>query len=230
MSDALAAENLSFTYEKTNPVLANISLQIEAGEKVGLVGSNGAGKSTLLWCLLGLLHHQGEVRLFGEKRDSKLLRQIGVVFQNPEDHLFMPSVLDDLMLPLLNQGVSRELAKQQANKALATVGLAAQGNRSARVLSLGQRKRAAIAAALVHSPDLLILDEPTAELDGRSRKDLASLLLSLPATMLIASHDLVFLDGLVDRVLALDSGRLAGSYPANAFFQNTDLQEKLCLI
>jgi cobalt/nickel transport system ATP-binding protein len=229
MNPILEVSNLSFSFPREAPILSEISFTVAETEKVALVGANGAGKSTLLWCALGLLHGQGQVRLFGEKRTAASLRRIGVVFQNPEDHLFMPSLREDLTLPLLQRGFSREAAACKAAQALSLVGLESLDSKPARKLSLGQRKRAAIAAALVNDPDLLVLDEPTAELDGRSRRELVSLLRSLPSAMLIASHDLDFLNSLVDRVLALDGGTLAGSFSASTFFSDTDFQERLRL-
>jgi cobalt/nickel transport system ATP-binding protein len=229
MSSVLELENVSFSFDWKKDVLSDISLRIDQGEMVGLVGGNGAGKSTLIWCALGLLHHRGTVRLFGQKRNAESSHRVGVVFQNPEDQLFMPSLLEDLTLPLLNRGIAREEAVAKADAALQQAGLAGLSNKSARQLSLGQRKRAAIAAALVFSPDLLILDEPTAELDGRSRGELAALLQSLPATMLIASHDLEFLAQTVERVMALENGKLLKSVAISSFIDDTALQERLYL-
>jgi cobalt/nickel transport system ATP-binding protein len=226
----LELDKLSFSFDGKETILSEISLHIEEGEKVGLVGANGAGKSTLLWCALGLLHAKGNVCLFGQKRTAESMRCVGVVFQNPEDQLFMPSLLDDLTLPLLNRGVPRESAEASAHESLKRVGLAAISHRQARQLSLGQRKRAAIAAALVSSPELLIMDEPTSELDGRSRRELAALLQSLNLTLLIASHDLAFLESFVSRVIALDQGKLVGDFAASDFFQDAALQGRLNLI
>ncbi len=230
MTPVLEIESVSFSFDGRTDVLSDISLRIDESEKVGLVGGNGAGKSTLLWCALGLLRGRGAVRFFGQQRNSESLRRVGVVFQNPEDQLFMPSLLDDLMLPLVSQGMLRQSAEEKANVVLEQVGLADLSDKPARQLSFGERKRAAIVAALVITPDLLILDEPTAELDGKSRRELASLLKSLPITMLIASHDLGFLEGLVNRIVALDAGKVAGTFPACAFFANVLLQRDIGLI
>lgn len=231
MKTVLELDALSFSFDGRQNTLSGVSLRIDEGEKVGLVGANGAGKSTLLWCALGLLRSQGKVRFFGkEPRKAELSRRAGIVFQNPEDQLFMPSLIDDLTLPLLNRGVPRASAVAQARQALRRVGLETSGGRPARQLSLGQRKRAAIAAALAGSPELLILDEPTAELDGRSRRELAALLQTLDLTLLVASHDMAFLEGIVGRVIALDEGKLVGSFPASEFFRNTGLQGRLDLI
>ena len=153
MSPVLELDNVSFSFDGKTDVLSDISLRIDQGEMVGLVGGNGAGKSTLLWCALGLLHHRGTVRLFGQKRNAESSHRVGVVFQNPEDQLFMPTLLEDLTLPLFNRGIAREEAVARADPALQQAGLASLSNKSARQLSLGQRKRAAIAAELVCSPD-----------------------------------------------------------------------------
>jgi cobalt/nickel transport system ATP-binding protein len=230
MKPMLELDRLSFSFDGEETALSGISLCIEEGEKVGLVGANGAGKSTLLWCALGLLRNKGNVCLFGGKRNAASMRRIGMVFQNPEDQLFMPSLLDDLALPLLNRGVLRKSAEGSAHESLARVGLDPMSHKPARHLSLGQRKRAAIAAALVSSPELLVLDEPTSELDGRSRRELATLLQSLDLTLLIASHDLTFLESIVSRVITLDKGKLAGNFAASEFFQNVAMQDSLDLI
>lgn len=229
MNPVLELESVSFSFDGRADILLDISLRIDQGEKAGLVGGNGAGKSTLLWCALGLLRHRGTVRLFGEARSAKQLRRVGMVFQNPEDQLFMPSLLEDLTMPLQNRGITRAAAIAKAEAVLSQVGLADLRDKPARQLSLGQRKRAAIAANLVRSPDLLILDEPTAELDGQARRELAALLRSLPATMLIASHDLDFLAQIVGRVAALDNGRLCNDLAAATFMSDIALQERLHL-
>jgi cobalt/nickel transport system ATP-binding protein len=229
MKPFLEFDSVYFSFDGKETTLSEISLRIEEGERVALVGANGAGKSTLLWCALGLLHAQGSVRLFGQKRNAESMRRIGMVFQNPEDQLFMPSLLDDLMLPLLNQGVVRESAEALAHESLERVGLNSLSRKPARQLSLGQRKRAAIAAALVRSPKFLILDEPTSELDGHSRRELAAHLQTLNLTLLIASHDLTFLESVVSRIIALDQGKLVGVFAATDFFTDAVLQKRLNL-
>jgi energy-coupling factor transporter ATP-binding protein EcfA2 len=141
----------------------------------------------------------------------------------------MPSLLEDLTLPLLNRGIAREDAGTEADTALRQVELAGLSNKSARQLSLGQRKRAAIAAALVCSPDLLILDEPTAELDGRARRELMTLLQSLPTTTFVASHDLDFLAQTVKLVVALENGKLRECIAMSEFIDDFAFQEQLHL-
>ncbi len=230
MTPVLEVSGLSFGFAPQREVLRDVTFTAGAGERLGLVGANGSGKSTLLWCLLGLYRARGVVRLFGAPPSRKSLMRVGVVFQNPEDQLFMPCLREDLALPLLNRGVAPEAAASQAAAALASVGLAEAAGRPASQLSLGERKRAAIAAALVTSPELLILDEPTAELDGRSSRQLASVLAGLPVTRLIASHDLRFLGGLCDRLLVLSGGRIVAQDSCEKILSDTPLLERAGLI
>jgi len=229
MTAMIEVENLSFRFD-SRAVLRDLSFSIPPGESVALLGANGAGKSTLLWCLLGLLHGQGSVRLFGEKPARTNLARVGVVFQNPEDQLFMPTLLDDLTLALLNRGIARQLAEQRALAALAQAGLEEHAREPATHLSLGQRKRAAIALALVGEPELLVLDEPTAELDPRAVRELTALLLRLPGARLIATHHLEFARQVATRVLVLAEGRLIADGPAESVLAEAALLTEAGLI
>jgi cobalt/nickel transport system ATP-binding protein len=211
-------------------VLREISFTIGEGQSAGLAGANGAGKSTLIWAILGLLPSQGQVRIFGRPRGGDNQARLGVVFQNPEDHLFMPSLEQDLTLPLLNRGEPFGPAREKALEALESVGLAEYAAAPAMQLSLGQRKRAAIASALVDSPDLLILDEPTAELDPRAVRQLTALLNRLPVAKLIASHHLEFLETTTARTLLLHAGVLAADGPSESVLQNQGLLTEVGLI
>jgi cobalt/nickel transport system ATP-binding protein len=230
MKPIVEVEALAFAFDSGRPVLQDISFSISEGECVGIVGANGAGKSTLLWCLLGLLEARGSVRFFGEKLRKATLGRIGVVFQNPEDQLFMPRLIDDISLPLLNRGSEEPAATERALKALDQVSLRAAAERPAAQLSLGERKRAAIAAALAGEPELLLLDEPTAELDGRAVRQLSALLRELPLARLIASHDLAFLKGLADRVLVLCDGRITADGAAHQILSDQALLDRAGLI
>ncbi len=225
MNLVLEVRRLSFAHDGSEPLLREVSFTVNRGERLGIVGANGAGKSTLLWCILGLHRASGEVLLFGRPRSRHMLGRVGVVFQNPEDHLFMPALLDDLMLPLRNAGMDRESAEAAALQALRRAGLEEQARAPATRLSLGQRKRAAIAAAMVTAPELLLLDEPTAELDAPSVRRLAAHLAELPAACVIASHHLEFLRGLADRMLVLKSGVVAACGPATEILENGHLLE-----
>jgi cobalt/nickel transport system ATP-binding protein len=214
VSAVLEARNLAFAYQG-RCVFSAISLRLEPGAAAGIAGPNGCGKSTLLWCLLGLKKPSaGSVVRNG---------RVAAVFQNPEDQLFMPSLLEDLALPLLNRGVSRADAERQAASALAAVGLEDLASREASQLSLGQRKRAVIASALVQSPDLLVLDEPTSELDPRSTRRLVEVLNSLPGAKLIASHDMDFLRVTTERLWILDQERIVAEGETARILDDTPL-------
>ena len=230
MSAVLEVRDLSFGFDQRKPVLRDISFSVSAGESVGILGANGAGKSTLLWCVLGLYRARGTVRLFGGKPNRSSLDRTGVVLQNPEDLLFMPKLIDDLMLPLLNRGVNRAQALDTARDALRRMGLEGCEDAPASHLSLGQRKRAAIAAALVSSPELLILDEPTAELDGRSVRRLAELLSGMPGTRLITSHGLQFLRRVTTRLLVLHEGAVVAEGATEYVLADSMLLERTGLI
>jgi len=230
MKPLLEVENLRFAYDSARPVLDGITFSVFDGECVGIVGANGAGKSTLLWCLLGLLKGTGNVRFFGENLHKRNLARVGVVFQNPEDQLFMPRLIDDFTLPLVNRGVPATVARESALAALESAGLRDVLDRPASQLSLGERKRAAIAAALAGSPELLLLDEPTAELDGRAVRQLATVLRNLRLARVIASHDLGFLQGLAQRIFVLASGRIFAEGPADHILSDWALLERAGLV
>ncbi len=159
MIPAIEVTGLSFAFDPGRDVLTELSFRINPGERVAILGGNGAGKSTLVWCLAGILPARGEVRIFGEKPASAK-GLLGLVFQNPDDQLFMPSIQEDLILPLINRGVREGEAANKARGVLDRVGLLDLANRPASKLSFGQRKRAAIAAALISRPEILLLDEP----------------------------------------------------------------------
>ncbi len=223
MKTVLEAVNLSFGYERDRCCLRGISLQLHEGECLGIVGGNGAGKSTLIWCLLGLLRASGTVRLLGRAPDRQSLEEVGVVFQNPEDQLFMPSLVQDITLPLLNRGMPQEQAKELAMQALALINLQELAGRQALHLSLGERKRASIAAALAGAPHLLILDEPTAELDGRAVRQLTEILQRLPVARLVTSHNLDFLRSLAARVAVLNRGTIVAEGSTHDILSNRPL-------
>ena len=222
MTPALKVSALRFAYD-ADAVLDGISFEVAAGESVGLAGANGSGKSTLLWCAAGLLRAAGEVGIFGERLTKEVLTKIGMVFQNPEDQLFMPTLAQDLALPLLNSGVKRDIAHARAEACLREFGLERASERPASQLSLGQRKRAAVALALIRRPELLLMDEPTAELDGRAVRQLGETLRDLPVAKLIASHDLRFLREVTTRVVLLRGGRVLADGSTDEVLADQDL-------
>jgi cobalt/nickel transport system ATP-binding protein len=206
--------DLSFSFDPVQALLQHVTFQVMEGECLGIVGGNGAGKSTLLWCLLGLLKASGAIRLFGERPSKKSMTRIGMVFQNPEDQLFMPSILDDVALPLVNRGLEITEARSAAQSTLDRLDLGKLAHRPAAQLSIGERKRASIAMALSARPELLLLDEPTAELDGRSVNQLAGLLTQLSVTRVVTSHDADFIGRIASRVLVLCEGKVIADGPA----------------
>jgi cobalt/nickel transport system ATP-binding protein len=226
--NSLDVSHFSFRYE-TRQVLSEITFSVESREIVGLVGANGSGKSTLLWAIAGLLKGQGDIRIFGES-PRRGLKRIGMVFQNPEDQLFMPSLAQDLAGRLVNTGHERSIAEARAIVQLRRFGLEDSADRPASVLSLGQRKRAAIAAAMITSPDLLLVDEPTAELDGRAIRELVTVLQNDGSAKLIASHHVEFLAKVVSRVIVLQDGRIAADGSASSILEDRGLLEAAGLI
>jgi cobalt/nickel transport system ATP-binding protein len=203
---------LSFAYPDARRALHGIDLTIEQGEKVALVGPNGAGKSTLLLHLNGLLRGDGMVRVMGravkEPHLGWIRGQVGLVFQNPDDQLFSPTVFDDVAFGPLYAGLPEDEIRSRVNWALAQVGLDDYADRVSHHLSLGEKKRAAIATVLSMRPEILALDEPTAGLDPRSRRRLIGLLRGLPQTILVATHDMNLVAEICERAVILDEGEV----------------------
>jgi len=226
----IAIDNLSYTYPDGTAALRGINLSIRATERVALVGANGSGKSTLLLHCNGLLlPQQGAVQVGSlqiEPQNLQAIRNfVGVVFQNPDDQLFMPTVWEDVTFGPMNQGLRGAALRQRAEMALIAVGLDPNvyGDRNASNLSGGEKKRVAIAGVLAMQPQVLILDEPTAQLDPRSRRQLMHLLAGLPLTQVIATHDLDLALELCDRTVVLSQGTIvcdgrSGSVLSNAAF------------
>lgn len=225
----IQVRDLSYRYPSGRSALKSVSFSIEAGEKVALIGPNGAGKSTLLLHLNGLLSGSGEIQIDGITLEKRTLREIrrrvGLVFQDPDDQLFMPTVLDDVAFGLLNQGMGWEEASRRALLALEQVGMAEAAEYAPQHLSLGQKKRVALAGVLAMDPPLLALDEPTAGLDPRTRRHLIRLLDRLPQTMLAATHDLEMALELCPRTLLLDDGTIVAQGETKTLFEDVSLIE-----
>jgi cobalt/nickel transport system ATP-binding protein len=213
----LELSDLRFTYPGGIPALAGISLRIAAGERVAVLGANGAGKSTLLLHLNGLLRGTGRITVDGlELSDASLpaIRQrVGYVFQDPDDQLFCASVGDDVAFGPRQARLPETEVAERSREALAMMGISDLARRHPHHLSLGQKKRAAIATALAMRPAVLVLDEPTASLDPRMRRELIALLAALPCTLVAATHDLALVHQLCQRAIILDGGRIAADGP-----------------
>ncbi len=210
---AVEMENLRFSYPDGTQALRGVDLKIEEGESVGIVGPNGAGKSTLLQHLNGILIGEGTVRIFGlpvaKKNLREIRRRVGLVFQDPADQLFSPTVFDDVAFGPLNMGLSKERVISEVRRALESVGIEGVDGKSAHHLSFGQQKRVAVATVLSMRPDLLVLDEPSSNLDPKARRGLAELLQGLKVTKIVVTHDLPFVFQICDRVVVMSEGRVA---------------------
>jgi energy-coupling factor transporter ATP-binding protein EcfA2 len=204
---------VSFRYPDGTLGVEELSFALEPGEAVGIVGPNGAGKSTLALLLLGFLPpDQGSVEIGGLPVTARNLvevrRRVGLVFESPDDQLFLSTVLEDVAFGLLNRGVAPERAEQLALAALRRVGLERSAGRFPGHLSSGQKRAAAIATVLALEPEVVVLDEPTANLDPRARRRVIELVRSLPGARLVISHDLETVLDCCSRALLLDQGRL----------------------
>ena len=210
MEEIIRVDNLSFGYPDGQQALTDVNLTIYQGETVALIGPNGAGKSTLLLHLNGILHSNGAVKVFGRPVDDKNLRwvrsKVGLVFQNPDDQLFSPTVFDDVAFGPINLGYSEAKVRELVTRALDWVGMAGYERRSPHHLSLGEKKRIAIATVLSMNPEILVIDEPTSNLDPGSKWSLIELLRGLEITKIVASHDLELVQALCHRAIVLDRG------------------------
>lgn len=230
MFPLIEAEGLVYIYPDGHPALQGVSLRIDRGEKIALVGPNGAGKSTLLLVLGGLLRPAaGILRVEGEEignGDPRRLRaKAGLVFQDPDDQLFSPTVFDDVAFGPIYQGLSEREVRERVYQALEAVGMTWAASRVSHHLSVGEKKRVAIATVLALRPELMLLDEPTAGLDPRGRRELIRLLRGLPQTMLVATHDMRLVAELFPRVIVMDQGRIVADGPSHEILRDEALLE-----
>ncbi len=225
----LRVKDLQFSYPDGHVALHGVSLQINQGEKVALVGPNGAGKSTLMLQLNGILTGQGEIEVAGlpvTRTNLPLIRaKVGLVFQNPDDQLFSPTVFEDVAFGPLHMGLPKNEVYQRVEWALAQVGMGDYAQRLSHHLSVGEKKRISIATVLSMSPELLVLDEPSAGLDPRARRKLINLLRALPHTMLVSSHDMLMVRELFPRMVIMDQGLIVADGPTEILMEDEALLE-----
>ena len=224
---ALHITDLRYSYEGGRRALAGVSLTIQPGEAVALVGPNGAGKSTLVLHLNGILMGQGSVRVAGVELSSRTVhevrRKVGVVFQDPDDQLFMPTVFDDVAFGPLNMGLSEAEVRLRVTEALSQTGLAGFEERAPHHLSGGEKRAVSLATILGMQPEILVLDEPTSGLDPRGRRRVIELLKPLSQTRLVVSHDLELVLELCARVVMMDAGVIVADGPAREVLADAPL-------
>ena len=232
--NALEVANLSFHYPDGSAALQAVSFVVAAGESVAVLGPNGAGKSTLLLHLNGLLPesrpHDGAVRVGGQPvvraNLPEVRRQVGLLFQDPDDQLFCPTVFEDVAFGPRQLALTEEQVRQRVEEALTRVGLVGFESRLPHHLSQGEKRRVCLAGVLACQSSILVLDEPTSGLDPRGRRELKALLRQLPITKIIATHDLELAAELCPRTLLLDGGRLVADGPTLQLLADEPLMHK----
>ncbi len=229
MHHSIEIEHLSYTYPDGTVALTDVSLSTEPSEKVALVGPNGAGKSTLILHLNGILNGEGKVRVCSQEVVKENLGRIrscvGMVFQSPDDQLFSPTVFDDVAFGPLYQGLPPAEVHQRVTDALEAVHMVSYRHRVSHHLSMGEKKRIAIATVLSMQPEVLVLDEPTGGLDPRSRRSLIHLLKELPLTMLASTHDMRLVNEVFPRMIILDEGRVVADGATGVLMNDVQLLE-----
>jgi cobalt transport protein ATP-binding subunit len=229
MHHSIEIEHLSFTYPDGHQALRDVSLHITPCEKVALVGPNGAGKSTLVLHLNGILKGQGNIRVCGlevvEKNFGRVRAHVGMVFQSPDDQLFSPTVFDDVAFGPLYQGLPAPEVHARVEDALTAVHMNDYVRRVSHHLSMGEKKRIAIATVLSMKPEVLVLDEPTAGLDPRARRSFINLLKELPLTMLVSTHDMLLVEELFPRMVIMDEGEIVADGPTGQLMEDAALLE-----
>ncbi len=227
MHHSIEVDNLSFHYPDGHAALHQVSLKIEPCEKVALVGPNGAGKSTLILHLNGILTGEGALRVAGlpviPENLARVRARVGLVFQNPDDQLFSPTVYEDVAFGPIYQGLPPAEVRQRVEEALRVVNMSEYADRVSHHLSTGEKKRIAIATVLSMQPEVLVLDEPTAGLDPRARRALINLLDQLDITMLVSSHDMHMVREIFPRMVVMDEGAIVADGPTQALLQDEAL-------
>lgn len=231
MDYAIELKDLSFRYPDGQQALRGIDLTVAAGQTVALMGPNGAGKSTLLLHLNGIIQStNGAVKVLGspvEKSNLKWIRsKVALVFQNPDDQLFSPTVFEDVAFGPVNMGCLPKETQERVSRALESVGMAGYEKRSPHHLSIGEKKRISIATVLAMDPEILVVDEPTSNLDPRAKWAFIELLRGLRMTQIITSHDLEVVKTLCERSIILDRGEIVADGPTGRILADEELLRK----
>ena len=233
MADDLTLEvqGLAFAYPDGRQALFGVDLTVQRGERVALLGPNGAGKTTLVLHLNGIhTAGAGTVRVAGmpvtKQNLTEIRRRVGIVFQDPDDQLFMPTVAEDVAFGPANLGLRDTALQERVTEALTAVGMEEFRDRTPHHLSFGQRRRVAVATVLAMRPEILVLDEPSSNLDPASRRELAEILRSLDVTLLMVTHDLPYALELCPRAVLLDGGVVVADGPTPQLLLDADLMRE----
>ncbi|NIM93168.1 MAG: ATP-binding cassette domain-containing protein [Anaerolineales bacterium] len=230
MHHTIEVEDLKYSYPDGHQALCGVDLIIAPGEKAALVGPNGSGKTTLMLHLNGILQGEGSVKVCGQSICDKTMgfvrASVGLVFQDPDDQLFSPTVLEDVAYGPMYMGLSANEVKDRVANALDSVGLVGYEDRVSHHLSGGEKKQVSIATVLAMDPEILVLDEPTAGLDPRGRRRLINLLHELPQTMLVASHDVPMVAELFTRTIVIDGGVIVRDGSTREILQDSHFLEE----
>jgi cobalt/nickel transport system ATP-binding protein len=223
--------DVSFSYPDGTQALRGVSFKIIHGESVGIVGANGSGKSTILMHMNGFcLPSSGFVRIgdleINKKNRREIRRKVGIVFQNPDEQLFMPTVYDDVAFGPLNLGLTEELVHERVIGALSTVNCLELQDKAPHHLSIGQKSSVAIASVIAMQPDILVMDEPAANLDPRSRRGLITMLNTFNHSKIIASHDLDLILDVCQRTIIIRDGKIVADGPSNEILAECMLLEE----
>jgi cobalt/nickel transport system ATP-binding protein len=217
MAPLIQTRGLRYGYADGQEALSGVDFRLLAGQSVILLGANGAGKTTFLLHLNGLLRGDGEVDVCGVRLGgdtvASIRRKVGLVFQDADDQLFLPTVIEDIAFGLLNQGIAPAEALDRARGMLARLHIETLANRSPHHLSEGEKRRVALAGVLVMHPEILLLDEPTSALDPPSRRDLIEMLAGLPQAKVIATHDTAFAQAVGTAAVFFEAGRITDEGP-----------------
>ncbi|MFI7075676.1 energy-coupling factor ABC transporter ATP-binding protein [Micromonospora sp. NPDC049903] len=227
---SLHVHGVRYAYPDGHVALRGVDLTMARGERVALLGPNGAGKTTLVLHLNGILvPTEGSVTVGGlavgpdRAALAEIRRRVGIVFQDPDDQLFLPTVAEDVAFGPANLGLRGAELSARVDEALTAVGMSAHRERAPHHLSFGQRRRVAVATVLAMRPEILVLDEPSSNLDPAARRELAGILRSLPVTVLMVTHDLPYAYELCDRSVILDDGRIVADGPTSTLLADPDL-------
>ncbi len=231
---AITVKNLSYKYPDGSKALEDVNMEMYEGERIVIVGPNGAGKTTFMLHLNGTLHGtEGQIEIFGKSVDkmkrAEIVKEVGMVFQDPDDQLFMPTIFDDIAFGPINMGLKEDEVRERVGKAISSLGLSGFEDRAPHHLSFGEKKKASLAAVMAMEPRILVLDEPTANLDPSSRTELIAILNDLNKregiTMVIATHDVNAIPELADRIYALNRTIIETGTPREIFFNGNLLKQ-----